>query len=108
MHKTGGYLTIYLSLSLAILLTLILTLIDGSRVSAERMRSEVVTDISLNSAFSEYNRELLKQYDLLLIDTGYGMEDADQANTEEHIRQYLEKNYEVPAQIGGASCRERV
>ena len=99
MHKTGGYLTIYLSLSLAILLTLILTLIDGSRVSAERMRSEVVTDISLNSAFSEYNRELLKQYDLLLIDTGYGMEDADQANTEEHIRQYLEKNYEVPAQF---------
>lgn len=100
MRKQGGYLTVYLALSLAVLLTLIMTLIDGSRVSAERMRSEAAADIALNAAFSEYNRELLKQYDLLFIDTGYGFSEASASNTEEHIRQYLSKNYEVPVQFG--------
>lgn len=106
MQKTDGYLTVYLSLSLTILLTLIMTLISGSRVSAERMRSELVTDIALNAAFSEYNRELLKQYDILMIDTGYGTENASSANTEEHIRQYLEMNYEMPAEsiLTGSFC----
>ena len=95
-YQTEGYLTVYLALSLTILLTLILTLIDGSRISAERMRSEIVTDIGLNAVFSEYNRELYKQYGLIFIDTGYGTEHPSEVNTEEHLRRYLKMNYETP------------
>lgn len=95
IRGAGGYLTVYLALSFTILLTLVLTLIDGSRISAERMRSEAVTDIALNAVFSEYNRELLKQYDLIFIDTGYGTAHPSEENTNEHFRQYIKKNYEV-------------
>lgn len=66
-----GYLTVYLSLTLAVMLSLILILIEGARISATRMRAVCVADIGINSTLSEYNRELLKQYDLIMLDMSY-------------------------------------
>lgn len=85
-------ITVYLALTLSIMLSLILTLVEGARASAIRMQIECATDMGLNSAFAEFNRELLEQYDLLFIDTSYGMGMPSLANTEEHIRSYMEYN----------------
>ncbi len=87
-----GYITIFLSLSLTLILSLVFTVIEGARISAIRMKFECVTDIGMNSVLAEYNRELLKQYDLLFVDMAYGSGKPSVANAEEHLRNYVQKN----------------
>ena len=87
-----GYITVFLSLSLTLILSLVLTVIEGARISAIRMKFECVADIGMNSVLAEYHRELLKQYDLLFVDTSYGTGTPSVENTQEHLRNYMQKN----------------
>lgn len=87
-----GYITVFLSLSLTLILSLVFTVIEGARISAIRMKFECVTDIGMNSVLAEYHRELLKQYDLLFVDTSYCSAHPTIANTEGHLRNYMHKN----------------
>lgn len=87
-----GYITVFLSLSLTLILSLVFTLIEGARISAVRMKFECVADIGMNSVLAEYHRELLKQYDLLFVDMSYGGSIPSAANTEEHLRRYIQEN----------------
>ncbi len=89
-----GYLTVFLSLSLTLILSLVFTVIEGARISAIRMKFECVTDIGMNSVLAEYHRELLKQYDLLFVDTSYCGAHPSIANTEGHLRNYMRKNFQ--------------
>ncbi len=91
-----GYITVFLSLSLALLLSLVFTVIEGARISAIRMKFECVADIGMNSVLAEYHRELLKQYDLLFVDTSYGGGTASIGNTEAHLRNYMQENMQGP------------
>lgn len=86
-------ITVYLALILSVMLSLILALVEGARISAIRMQIECVTDMGLNSCFAEYNRELLKQYDLLFIDTAYETGKPSIDNMEVHLSDYMEYNY---------------
>lgn len=88
-----GYITVFLSLSLTLILSLVFTVIEGARISAIRMKFECVADIGMNSVLAEYHRELLKQYDLLFVDTSYCGSHPDIANTEAHLRSYMQKNF---------------
>ncbi|MCM1267787.1 MAG: DUF5702 domain-containing protein [Bacteroidales bacterium] len=56
------------------------------------MRFECVADIGMNSVLAEYHRELLKQYDLLFVDSSYCGSHPDIANAEGHLRSYMQKN----------------
>lgn len=96
--KKEGYITIYLSLMVAIMLSFIVTLIEGIRVQTIRFQTECVMDIGITSIFAEYNRELLKQYGLLAIDTSYGYADAGQERTKSHLLQYMNMNFTAPGQ----------
>ena len=87
-----GYITVFLSLSLTLILSLVFAVIEGARISAVRMKFECAADIGMNSVLAEYHRELLEQYDLLFVDTAYGRGNPDISNTEEHLRNYMEKN----------------
>lgn len=87
-----GYITIFLSLSLTLILSLVFTVIEGARISAVRMKFECTTDIGMNSILAEYHRELLEQYDLLFVDTSYGGSLPSIANTEEHLKKYIQEN----------------
>ena len=89
-----GYLTLYLSLCLTLMLAFVLTVVEGARRSTIRMEGECVADIALNSVLAEYHRELLEQYDLLFVDMSYGTSTAGIENTTEHLRRYLQKNFE--------------
>ncbi|MDO4333360.1 MAG: DUF5702 domain-containing protein [Eubacteriales bacterium] len=88
----GGYMTVYLALVTGILLSLILTVVEGARRSTIRMHIECCADMALDSALAEYHREMLKQYELFFIDTSYGTGDPSFHRTEDHIRDYMEKN----------------
>lgn len=98
--NNGGYISVYLLLIFAVLLSLILLLIEGARKNAMCMKIECAMDLSLCSVFAEYNRELLKQYDLFFIDTSYGKEGASIDNTEEHIKGYLNDNFQISEAAG--------
>lgn len=89
-----GYLTVYLSLTLAIMMSLIFAIIEGARYSAMRLQVETVTDMGLDSVFSEFNRELLNQYDLFFIDTSYGAAKGSVANTGDHLQDYMSYNFD--------------
>lgn len=91
-QRAGGYLTVFLALCIPILLSLIFVLLDGARRNAVRMQTELAVDTAVNSALAEYSRELFLQYDLLMIDTSYGSGNPSLQATEQHVRDYLEKN----------------
>ena len=64
-----GSITVFLSLILTPVLAVIICMTESAAYSAARMKCEVATDMALESVFAEYNRELLKRYDLYFIDT---------------------------------------
>ena len=94
----NGYITVYLSLTIGILLSFIVTIIEGVRIQTIRFQTECVTDIALNSIFAEYNRQVLEQYDLFLIDTSYGHSDPSVERTKSHLLQYMNMNFILPGQ----------
>ena len=95
-----GAITVFLSLVLTIVLSLILAVTEGARISAIRMKFECVADIGMNSVLAEYHRQMLEQYDLLFVDMSYGTASASISNTQAHLKQYMQKNYETDSAIG--------
>lgn len=89
-----GYITVYLALVTGVLLSLLLTIIEGVRMHTVRTQTECVMDMAMDSALAEYHRELLKQYDLFFIDTSYGGGNPGYGNTQEHIRSYMNMNFQ--------------
>ena len=100
LRPADGYLTVFLALTVAVLLTLILTLVEGARVNAIRMKTEVAGNIAVRSVLGEFNRELLRQYDLYFVDTSYGTGSASVENVEQHLRSYMAKNLETTSSPG--------
>ena len=92
--RTKGYLTVFLSLSITIIMSLVLALFQGARIGAVKMKTECVADIAMNSVLAEYNRQLYEQYGLLMVDTSYGRANPSIVNTEEHLRHYIQKNFD--------------
>jgi|GEM_PF-3438179 len=90
--KVKASLTVYLSLILPLLISLTLALFYGARIHAEKMKVEIITDISGNSALGEYNKELLSQYGILMIDTAYNFGDPDINNLNNRIEYYAKTN----------------
>lgn len=91
---TNGYITVYLSLVTGVMLSLILTVVEGVRLHTIRAQTECVMDMAMDSALAEYHRELLEQYDLFFIDMSYGGSSPSFANVEEHIRGYMNMNFQ--------------
>lgn len=98
----GGYLTVFLSLCLPVILSLFFTLMEGAQMNAARMQIEIAAGTALDSVMAEYHRELLRQYDLLMIDVSYGTTAASTGQLEEHLKGYMENNF-CPA--GGLTGR---
>lgn len=99
-YQAEGSVSIYLALTFTIMLSLILVIVEGARENAVRMRLECAMDLSLSSVFAEYNRPLLKQYDLFFIDTSYGLEGASIDRLEGHLESYLEDNFAMNEEPG--------
>ncbi|MBQ2640709.1 MAG: hypothetical protein IJG15_01780 [Lachnospiraceae bacterium] len=100
LQPADGYLTVFLALTVAVLLALILTLVEGARINAIRMKTEVAGNIAVRSVLGEFNRELLRQYDLYFVDSSYGTGSGSVENVEQHLRNYMAKNLEASASPG--------
>lgn len=93
-------ISIYLALVFTIILSFILLIIEGARENAIRMKAECAMDLSMSSVFAEYNRQLLEQYDLFFIDTSYGQPGASPERIGEHLKAYLEDNFQTGEEMG--------
>lgn len=92
--KIKAYLTIYLALSVTVLLSVITALFAGVKKNTVRMEEELALNTAGYSALAEYDRELLEQYDLFLIDTSYGGSYPAIEAIGEHVKNYANKNLE--------------
>ena len=102
--QADGYLTVYLSLSITIILALILALLQGARVGAVKMKSELVADIAVNSVMGEYNRALFDKYGLLMIDDSFCTGSGSITKVEDRLSFYFSKNFE-PSLVGKITGR---
>lgn len=100
MKSCQGYMTVYLSLTLAVLLSLCLSMIEGVRSNAIILESEIASDIAVNSLLAEYNRELMKQYNIFAIEDSYGGNNASLDNTDAHLVSYLNNNFSANHFLG--------
>lgn len=90
--KENGAVSLYLALMMAVMIPLMVTMIEGARISAIKLRLECAADLMADSLLSEYNRELLKQYDLLMIDTAYDQGSGSLDHLLDHLEDYLSYN----------------
>lgn len=97
----GGYMTVYLSLTMVVLLSLCLTLIEGVRSNAIRLESEIACNIATDSIMAEYNRELMRQYNIFAIEDSYGTSSAELENVEQHLSKYVDANISLASHKGG-------
>lgn len=92
-NKRSGEITIFISLICVVLCGFILIIIKSARVSAVRNRIEMITDISLTSIFSEYNKDLFDVYGLLYIDSSYrGVCKGNEESVKNHFARYFDTN----------------
>lgn len=108
-NNKSAYLTVYLTLCMSVLLSLCLTMIEGARQGGMRLHTECAADVSMNSIFAEYHRELFQKYNMFAIDCSYGTPYPDISNTEERIMYYLQKNVKgggKPEELSDYICRD--
>ncbi len=91
-YRFNGTITVFLSLILTLTLSVIMGTTESAAYAASRMKCELATDMSLESVFAEYNRELLSRYDLYFIDTSYGSSSPALNALKEHLKDYISYN----------------
>ncbi len=96
----AGSLTVYMCMMLSVICVLLMAIMESARYAVSRTRVQTVTDMGLMSVFAEYNRELLNRYDLYYIDTSYGGSHPSTYTTGEHMKAYMDENFDLP-DIGG-------
>lgn len=92
-RRVSAYLTVYMTLIITVMLSLCLALIESVRYNAVCLETDIVMDVGMNSIFAEYHRELYNQYDLLAIDSSYGLESSGKIQVEEHLKKYVDRNF---------------
>ena len=100
-----GSITIYLAMIFSVMIALIFTLVQDVRSQAARMSLECALDLSLYSVFAEYHKELLEQYDLFFIDSGYGgVPNVEQVG--HHLKGYMDDNFTFELDQNGILLRD--
>ena len=95
MNKKGS-ITVFLALVLSVLLSLVSTSIQSVQAAAARTQILNGMDIGLYSLFGQYDRSLLRDYDLFFLDGTQGGSELNLAavydNLESYIRPVLKQN----------------
>ena len=70
--KTKGSMTCAMSLLLLVIISLLAACIQSSRVSCARSQAANAMGAAMYSLFAQYDRDLLEDYNLFFLDSGYG------------------------------------
>lgn len=86
----------FLSLICLVVCTFIGTVIKSAELASIRNQIEIISNISIKSSFSEYNKYLFDKYNLLFVDTSYkGVCDGGKASFSRHVSQYVDTNMDI-------------
>ena len=88
MDKKGS-ITVFLALVLSILLSLVSTSIQSVQAAAARTQILNGMDIGLYSLFGQYDRSLLRDYDLFFLDGTQGGSELDLAAVYDNLESYI-------------------
>lgn len=88
MGKKGS-ITVFLALVLSILLSLVSASIQSVQAAAARTQILNSVDIGLYSLFGQYDRSLLKNYDLFFLDGTQGGTELDLAAVYDNLESYM-------------------
>ena len=88
MEKKGS-ITVFLALILSLLLSLVATSIQSVQAAAARTQILNSMDIGLYSLFGQYDRFLLKNYDLFFLDGTQGGTDLNLAAVYDNFESYI-------------------
>lgn len=92
MYRCKGTITVFLSIVSILFCPWPVRWWNPARLQGARAKAAAVSDISLFSVFGEYERGLLKNYDVFFLDGGYGSGEFQKELAEEHLKKYLEGN----------------
>lgn len=88
MEKRGS-ITVFLALILSLVTALVCTGIESVRMAAARTQILNGADIGLYSLFGQFDREMLKDYDLFLLDGSCGDGSLDLASVYDNFSSYM-------------------
>lgn len=92
LYKSGE-ITVFMTLIFLAMSAFMLAIIKSSKETAVKLRVETLTDISMRSAFYEYDKALYDKYGLIYVDTTYkGVEDGGDDSFTSHVEQYIDVN----------------
>ena len=84
-----GSITVFLALILSLVTALVCTGIKSVRMAAARTQILNGADIGLYSLFGQFDREMLKDYDLFLLDGSCGQGSLDLASVYDNFSSYM-------------------
>lgn len=84
-----GSITVFLALILSLVTALVCTGIESVRMAAARTQILNGADIGLYSLFGQFDREMLKDYDLFLLDGSCGEGSLDLASVYDNFSSYM-------------------
>ena len=87
--KKKGSITVFLALVLSVLLALVSTGIQSVQAAAARAQILNGMDIGLYSLFGQYDRSLLREYDLFFLDGSQGGSGLDLAAVYDNMESYM-------------------
>lgn len=87
--KKKGSITVFLALVLSVLLSLVATSIQSVQTAAARTQILNGLYIGLYSLFGQYDRSLLKDYDLFFLDGAQGGTELDLAAVYDNMESYM-------------------
>lgn len=88
MAKRGS-VTVFLALVLSLMLSLVCTGVESVRMAAARTQILGSLDIGLYSLFGQYDKTLLKDYDLFLLDGSCGGGSLNMADLYDNMESYM-------------------
>lgn len=88
MTKQGS-ITIFLTLVLGLILSLVCTSIESVRSAAARTQILSSLDIGLYSLFAQYDRDLLKEYDLFFLNASGGSGNLNLSAVYDNLESYM-------------------
>ena len=103
-----GSITVFLALTLGLILSLLSSGLESARMAAARTQILNGMDVGLYSLFGQYNKYLLKDYDLFAVDGAHGGKEMNLAaiydNLEAYMRPVMNQNSQkLSVQQGGIS-----
>lgn len=100
--RQKGSMTIAMCMMLSVMLGIVAAGIKLGREQYARVQAVNAADTGLYSVFSEYERDLLEEYDLFFLDSGYGRGAIDAY----HVVQQMENSMALTLKSGIRGSRQ--